>query len=98
MKLHFLAAVTMIVATPVSAQSAPARKGQGVGVVTAIDAKAAKITIRHGAIPAVGWPAMTMTFRSSPPALLNKIRVGQTIAFDVNVLGMDASVTAIKPR
>ncbi|WP_235209969.1 copper-binding protein [Sphingobium sp. Ant17] len=48
-------------------KKAPAAKtGQGVGVITAIDAKANKLTIQHGPIPAVGWPAMTVAFKANP--------------------------------
>ncbi len=32
------------------------------GTVTAIDADAGTITIEHGPVPAVEWPAMTMGF------------------------------------
>lgn len=98
MKLHHLAAITMIFAAPVSAQEPPAKTGQAVGVVTAIDAKAAQVTLKHGAIPAVGWPAMTMAFRASPPSLLKGVRIGEAVAFTVSVRGSDASITAIKPR
>lgn len=98
MKTQHLAAVAMMVAAAAVAQTAPAKTGQGVGVVTAIDAKAARVTIKHGSIPAIGWLAMTMTFRATPPSLLKGVRVGQTVTFAVSVRGMDAAVTAIKPR
>ncbi|MFW0765092.1 cation efflux system protein CusF [Trabulsiella odontotermitis] len=35
---------------------------QGTGVVKAIDYDTKKVTIDHEAIPAIGWPAMTMRF------------------------------------
>ncbi|MCF0319462.1 cation efflux system protein CusF [Klebsiella pneumoniae] len=35
---------------------------KGTGVVKDIDMNSKKITISHEAIPAVGWPAMTMRF------------------------------------
>ena len=77
---------------------APAAKtGKGVGVITAIDPKAATVTIKHGAIPTVGWPAMTMTFKASPPTLLKGLHVGQKIGFDVRTQGMAAEVTAVRP-
>lgn len=79
--------------------AAPAAKtGQGTGVITAIDTKANTLTIRHGAIPSVNWPAMTMTFKASPPALLHGLSVGQTIEFDVRTQGMAAEVTAVRPK
>jgi Cu(I)/Ag(I) efflux system protein CusF len=104
-----LVAASVLAAGPAFAQSmanmpgmnhaAPATKtGQGVGVITAIDPKANTLTIRHGPIPAVGWPAMTMTFKATPPTLLRGVRVGQTVGFDVRTRGMDAEVTALRPR
>ncbi len=78
--------------------AAATKTGKGVGVITAFDPKAAKITIEHGPIPSVGWPAMTMTFAAKPPALLKGLKVGQTVAFDTRVQGAAADVTAIQPR
>ena len=79
--------------------AAPAAKhGQGTGVIKAIDDKAGTLTIQHGPIPAVSWPAMTMTFKAKPVSLLMGLKVGQTIGFDTTVRGMDAQVTAIRPR
>ena len=79
--------------------AAPAAKhGQGTGVIKAIDAKVGTLTIQHGPIPAVSWPAMTMTFKATPPALLTGLRVGETISFDTTVRGMAADVTAVRPK
>lgn len=78
--------------------AAAVKTGKGVGVITALDPKAAKITIKHGAIPSVGWPAMTMTFAAKPPALLKGLKVGQTVGFDTRVQGVAAEVTAIQPN
>lgn len=74
---------------------AAAKTGKGTGVIKAIDANAGKLTIQHGPIPAIGWPAMTMAFKADPPALLNGLKVGQKIGFDVKAAGMDAKVTAV---
>jgi Cu(I)/Ag(I) efflux system protein CusF len=74
------------------------KQGQGAGVIKAIDPKAGTLTIQHGPIPAVSWPAMTMTFKAKPPALLTGLKVGQTIGFDTTVLGMTAEVTAVRPK
>lgn len=75
-----------------------AKTSQGVGVITAIDRKTAKLTIQHGPIPAVGWPAMTMAFKANPPTLLRGLEVGQRIGFDVKTQGMAAEVTAVRPQ
>ncbi|MEG8219343.1 copper-binding protein [Sphingobium psychrophilum] len=80
-------------------KKAPAAKtGHGVGVITAIDPQTAKLTIQHGPMPAVGWPAMTMAFKANPPTLLRGLQVGQRIGFDVMTHGMAAEITAVRPQ
>lgn len=82
-----------------SMASAPAAKhGQGKGVIKAIDTKAGTLTIQHGPIPAVSWPAMTMTFKAKPETLLKGLKVGQAVGFDTTVRGMSADVTAVRSR
>jgi len=104
-----LTAILVLAAGPALAQSMAgmpgmnhpaqaAKTGHGVGVITAIDPKTTKLTIQHGPIPAVGWPAMTMAFKANPPTLLHGLRVGQRIGFDVKVQGAAAEVTAIRPQ
>ena len=77
---------------------AGAKTGSGVGEITAIDKTAGTLTIKHDAIPAVDWPAMTMAFKATPPALLDGLKVGEKIKFDVKVNGSDAEVTAATPQ
>jgi len=76
------------------AMSADAKMGKGTGTVTAIDKAVGKITLSHGPIPEVGWPAMTMTF-TAKPELLSSAAVGDKVAFDVTVKGTAGEVTAI---
>jgi len=78
--------------------AAAAKSGKSTGVVKAIDTKADTVTIQHGPIPAVGWPAMTMTFKAKPATLLDGLKVGETVDFDVTTRGMDADVTAVHPH
>lgn len=78
--------------------SASAKTGHAIGVVTAMDAKAKTITIKHGPIPGVGWPAMTMTFKATPASLIQKVKVGEKVSFDVKVQGQNNEVTAIRKR
>ena len=73
------------------------KMGKSSGTVTAIDAATGKITLDHGAIPAVGWPAMTMGF-SAKPALLKGIAVGDKVEFDVTVADNVGEVTRIKKQ
>ena len=71
------------------------KMGKGSGTVTAVDAVAGKITLDHGAIPDVGWPAMKMGF-SAKPDLLKGVAVGDKVDFDLTVSGSAGEVTAIR--
>ena len=39
------------------------------------------ITLSHGPVPAIGWPAMTMTFKLDPPSLAGGLKAGDQAAF-----------------
>ena len=39
------------------------------------------ITLSHEPVPAIGWPAMTMTFKLDPPTLAKGLKVGDHVAF-----------------
>lgn len=55
---------------------------EGTGVVKIIDMDAKKITIDHEAIPAVGWPAMTMRFTFSEPTdAIKQLKPGSHVNF-----------------
>jgi Cu(I)/Ag(I) efflux system protein CusF len=76
--------------------AAPAKTAHATGVVTGVDGKAGTITIHHGPIPAVGWPAMTMTFKATPTALLKGVKAGDKVAFNVKIQGSSNEITALK--
>ncbi|MDR1647791.1 MAG: copper-binding protein [Zoogloeaceae bacterium] len=65
------------------AQTAPAPIASGQGVVKKIDSERQRLTLAHAPIPALGWPAMTMPFAVSNPALLQGLKVGDTVEFDL---------------
>ncbi len=70
----------------------------GAGVVTGIDATAGSITIHHGPIAKLNWPAMTMAFKASPPSLLQGVKVGQSVNFTLMQAGGSTTLTAIQPK
>ena len=79
------------------AMPADSKMGKGSGTVTTMDAANGKITLDHGAIPTVGWPAMEMEF-SAKPAFLTGIAVGDKVDFEVTVTGNAGEVTKIKKQ
>jgi Cu(I)/Ag(I) efflux system protein CusF len=54
---------------------------EGRGVVRAVNAQQGSVTIAHEAMPALGWPAMTMAFRVRSAEILNGIAVGARVHF-----------------
>lgn len=80
-----------------SSPAADARTADGAGVITAVDPAAATITINHEPIRSIGWPAMTMKFKTSP-AVLQQAAVGDRIQFDLTVRDGAGEVTAIYPH
>jgi Cu(I)/Ag(I) efflux system membrane fusion protein len=41
----------------------------------------ASVALSHQPVPAIGWPAMTMTFKLADPALAQGVKVGDRVAF-----------------
>jgi Cu(I)/Ag(I) efflux system protein CusF len=74
------------------------KTGKGTGVITEIDAAGGTVTIRHQPIASLGWPAMTMGFKATPPALLKGLKVGQKIGFDANQGSGLPEITAIRKQ
>lgn len=67
---------------------------KGHGTITAIDKTAGTITLNHGPIPEVKWPAMTMAFKAAP-AITDAAKVGDKVDFDLALTGSAGEVTAI---
>lgn len=67
-----------------AAQAAAPATVEGVGVVKAVNPKAGTITLAHDPIKALNWPAMTMPFKVSDKALVEKAAVGSKIRFQLS--------------
>jgi Cu(I)/Ag(I) efflux system protein CusF len=53
------------------------------GEIRKIDKEAGKVTIRHGTIKSIDMPPMTMVFVVKNPALLDTLKQGDKVNFDV---------------
>lgn len=51
------------------------------GEIRKVDRDASKITIKHGPIPNLDMPPMTMVFQVKDPALLDAVKTGDKIRF-----------------
>lgn len=78
---------------PAPAPSA-ASTAAATGVVEAVDPVAKTVTIEHGSVDALKWPAMTMTFKA-PDADLGAIKQGDHVTFEFTSSGMDGTITKI---
>jgi RND family efflux transporter MFP subunit len=67
-------------AGPVGASAAVGHKGEG--TVDSIDAKAGTVSLNHGPIATLKWPAMTMEFKVANPSLLKDLKPGAPVAFE----------------
>lgn len=86
-------------ATDQSEPAAPAGEAAPVsatGTVTAVDAAAGTISIDHGAIAAINWPAMEMQFTTQDPAILQGIAVGDRVQFELKSAAESTVVTAVR--
>ena len=77
-------------------QSGAAATAQASGTVKSIDSQKGSVTIAHGPVPAVKWPAMTMGFKATPEQLA-QVQVGQQVMFEFKSEGMQATLLSIKP-
>lgn len=70
------------------------KQGHTTGKVIRVDSTAGTITIAHHKVEALGWPAMTMTFRAGRPEL-HGIKVGERVEFTFEVRNGSAVITRI---
>lgn len=96
-----LLAISVTMATPPAVfahdASAAAHKLPVVaGEVTKVDAAAQKVTIKHGPIPNLDMPDMTMVFRATDPAMLKGVKAGDKIRFMAEKINGQISVVKLE--
>lgn len=77
-----------------AAEAAPSARASG--TVRAIDAARGRVTLAHGAVPSLHWPAMTMDFAATPEQLQG-LKVGDRVEFEFHAEGMNARILSIRP-
>ena len=65
------------------------------GVVKNIDS-AGKVTLQHGPVKSLGWPAMSMGFAVKDKALMPKLAVGSKVHVEFDKQGGDYVITSVK--
>lgn len=77
-----------------AAEAAPSARASG--TVRAIDTVKGRVTLAHGAVPSLHWPAMTMDFAATPEQLQG-LKVGDRVEFEFHAEGMNARILSIRP-
>jgi len=88
---HPPAAASAQAASAKTASAAPLADGE----VKKIDAAQGKITVRHGPLPSLEMPPMTMVFRVKDPAMLGKVKPGDKIRFQAEKVNGALTITQI---
>lgn len=65
--------------------------------VRKVDARAGKITLKHGDIPNLEMPPMTMVFQVSDPAMLSQVKAGDKVRFTADKIKGAYTVMSISP-
>ena len=88
---RLLGMLLLAVALPVAAQAMSEAE------VRKVDKDAGKLTLKHGPIPNLEMPPMTMVFRVKDPAMLDPVKAGDKVSFQAEKIGGQYVVTRIAP-
>ena len=69
----------------------------GKGTVNSVDVTTGKVNLSHEPIESLGWKNMTMGFPVQNPTLLNNLKPGAQVEFDLQKRGDAYLITSIKP-
>jgi Cu(I)/Ag(I) efflux system protein CusF len=78
------------------AKDASPRKHTAKGIVKSMDPKAQTVTLSHGAVKTLNWPAMTMTFSVHDKAVMDQLTPGKKVEVEFEQHGKDYVITRLK--
>lgn len=88
---RLLGMLLMALALPAAAQDMSEAE------VRKADKDAGKLTLKHGPIPNLEMPAMTMVFRVKEAAMLDAVKAGDKVSFQAEKINGQYVVTKIQP-
>lgn len=68
------------------------------GMIRDIDRANSRIKIDHGPIPSIGMPSMVMTFKVKNPKLLDQVKQGDQVNFEIEQSGLGWIVTNLNRK
>jgi Cu/Ag efflux protein CusF len=90
--LKTLALLTALAAAAAASWAGPLTEGE----VKKVDKQNQKVTLRHGEIPNLQMPPMTMVFKVQDPSVLDKLQPGDKVRFAADRLNGSITVTQIE--
>ena len=79
-----------------TAKDAKGGKHVATASVKSVDAKAGTVTLDHGPVKSLSWPAMTMAFKVQDKALMDKLSQGKKVEVEFEQRGKDYVITNVK--
>ncbi|PFH07775.1 Cu(I)/Ag(I) efflux system protein CusF [Collimonas sp. PA-H2] len=79
-----------------SGSTAKTATHQATGVVKAVDTVKGTVTLAHGPVKTLNWPAMTMTFTVKDKMFFDKLAADKKVTIDFVKQGADYVVTSVK--
>ena len=67
------------------------------GVVNSVNAAAGRVNITHDPVESLKWPKMKMNFKVADPGLLEGLKPGSEVDFDLQKTGEGYQITKIAP-
>jgi Cu/Ag efflux protein CusF len=64
--------------------------------VKSVDAKSDTVTLDHGPVASMNWPAMTMTFKVRDKSMLDQLGVGKKVDVEFVQEGKDYVITSVR--
>ena len=82
--------------TQQATNGAKATRHEAIGTVQSVDPAKGTVTLAHGPVKSLNWPAMTMGFAVKDKALFDKLSVGKKV--DVEIVQQDGNyvIMAVK--
>jgi Cu(I)/Ag(I) efflux system periplasmic protein CusF len=71
---------------------------QGLGTVEGVDPANSTVRLKHAPIESLGWPEMVMDLKVKDPELLQNLKEGDPIEFDLVQTEKEFLITRIEPK
>lgn len=81
-----------------AAEQSAASSSMTAGEIRKVDKQAGKVTIRHEELKNLDMPAMTMVFRATDLAMLDRVKAGDKVSFIADKVGGQYVVTEMEVK